>query len=224
MDDPSLTVAAVTNAKVPEIWNLVHKYSSLSKLIRITIYILRFERRIISKTSFASRIWPVIGDFQIHDSPHIIGAEIRQAKILWSYLTQRLHISKEFELLKTKQSLPRGHYLKNLKRIVGDVILTYEEFATLLCQVEACLNSRPLVPLTEDASDLLVLTPAHFLIREPSFLIAEPRNTDEVIPPLLRWLVLGLLVLRLPPTTSKESQMEGDSAIRQSWGYSADPP
>ena len=49
----------------------------------------------------------------------------------------------------------------HLKRIVGEAIVTYEKFATLLCQIEACLNSRPLIPLTEDASASLVLTPAH---------------------------------------------------------------
>ena len=30
--------------------------------------------------------------------------------------------------------------------------------------IEACLNSRPLAPLTDDISDFRVLTPAHFLI------------------------------------------------------------
>ena len=74
----------------------------------------------------------------------------------------------------------------HLKRMVGKAILTYEEFATLLCQIEACLNSRPLIPLTDDASDSLVLTPAHFLIGETSFLFAENRLTDETIPPLQR--------------------------------------
>ena len=37
-----------------------------------------------------------------------------------------------------------------LKRILGDVKLTYKEFCTLLTQIEACLNSRPLVPLPND--------------------------------------------------------------------------
>ena len=49
----------------------------------------------------------------------------------------------------------------HLKRVIGETILTYEEFATLLYQVEACMNSCPLTPLTEDTSELFVLTPAH---------------------------------------------------------------
>ncbi|XP_043263201.1 uncharacterized protein LOC122403641 [Colletes gigas] len=52
----------------------------------------------------------------------------------------------------------------HLKRVIGDTKLTYEELYTLLTQVEACLNSRPLYPLSDDPTDLSPLTPGHFLI------------------------------------------------------------
>ncbi|XP_070139213.1 uncharacterized protein [Drosophila bipectinata] len=42
--------------------------------------------------------------------------------------------------------------------------MTYEQLSTVLIQIEACLSSRPLCPLTADINDLQVLTPAHFLI------------------------------------------------------------
>ena len=52
----------------------------------------------------------------------------------------------------------------HLKRIVSTVRLTYEEMSTVLTQIEACLNSRPLVPLTCNEDGLEALTPGHFLI------------------------------------------------------------
>ncbi|XP_059220886.1 uncharacterized protein LOC131995801 [Stomoxys calcitrans] len=45
-------------------------------------------------------------------------------------------------------------------------IMTYEELCTLIAQIEAVLNSRPLTPLSEDPNDNSVLTPGHFLIGE----------------------------------------------------------
>lgn len=52
----------------------------------------------------------------------------------------------------------------HLKRVVGSTPLTFEEYSTLTAQIEACLNSRPLCPMSCDAADLSALTPGHFLI------------------------------------------------------------
>ncbi|KAH8298683.1 hypothetical protein KR044_010227, partial [Drosophila immigrans] len=51
---------------------------------------------------------------------------------------------------------------------------TFEELATLLSRVESCLNSRPISPMSEDPTDLLALTPGHFLIGRPLLSINEP--------------------------------------------------
>ncbi|KMQ89534.1 hypothetical protein RF55_10830 [Lasius niger] len=51
----------------------------------------------------------------------------------------------------------------HLKRVMCNALYTYEELATLLIQIEACLNSRPLSPSSSDPSDLQPLTPGHFL-------------------------------------------------------------
>ncbi|XP_044755073.1 uncharacterized protein LOC123314027 [Coccinella septempunctata] len=75
----------------------------------------------------------------------------------------------------------------HLRRVVGSHTLTFEEFYTLLTQLEACLNSRPLLPLYEDLSDIQSLTPAHFLIQSASYIVPEPSLSDERIPPMQRW-------------------------------------
>ncbi|UYV78480.1 hypothetical protein LAZ67_16001679, partial [Cordylochernes scorpioides] len=52
----------------------------------------------------------------------------------------------------------------HLRRTMGSALLNFEELTKLLAQIEACLNSRPLCPLSEDPEDLQALILGHFLI------------------------------------------------------------
>lgn len=75
----------------------------------------------------------------------------------------------------------------HLRRVIGDKTLSIEEMFTFLKEVEACLNSRPIWPLTDDPSDTLALTPGHFLIGAPIVGIPEPSVIDKSEQYLCRW-------------------------------------
>ncbi|XP_050340829.1 uncharacterized protein LOC126767333 [Bactrocera neohumeralis] len=70
-------------------------------------------------------------------------------------------------------------------RVIGNVLLTAEELSTLLAEVEAILNSRPLTPLSQDPSDGEALTPAHLLIG--CYLRALPPEQVPVDPFWRQW-------------------------------------
>lgn len=74
-----------------------------------------------------------------------------------------------------------------LHKSIGSKMLTYEELSTLLCQIEACVNSRPLCAMSSDPNDIESLTPAHFLVG--GSLISPPdENLDDVnVNWLSRW-------------------------------------
>lgn len=78
----------------------------------------------------------------------------------------------------------------HMRRVIGDQILTVEEFITLCCRIEAMLNSRPITPLSSDPGDLDVLTPGHFLIGGPLVSLPELDNTHHSTNHLKRWQLL----------------------------------
>eukprot|EP00102_Acyrthosiphon_pisum_P011955 XP_008180909.1 PREDICTED: uncharacterized protein LOC103308735 [Acyrthosiphon pisum] len=92
----------------------------------------------------------------------------------------------------------------HLKRVISDHKLTSTEMRTLLCQIEACLNSRPMTPLNSDPSDLAVLTPSHFLIGGAMLLPDEQDITKEDPKGLRRWQLVQNLMQTFWKRWSKE--------------------
>ncbi len=78
----------------------------------------------------------------------------------------------------------------HLMRIIGDQILTYEEFYTVLVGIEAILNSRPLTELSSDPNDLSALTPGHILTLEPLTAVPDPDLSHLKLNSLSRWQML----------------------------------
>ena len=56
-----------------------------------------------------------------------------------------------------------GLVKRNLRKCIGRRLLTLEQLVTLLCQVEATVNSRPLTYVAGDGEFAEVITPSHFL-------------------------------------------------------------
>ncbi|XP_026744319.1 uncharacterized protein LOC113505711 [Trichoplusia ni] len=81
----------------------------------------------------------------------------------------------------------------HLKRIIGESTLTYEEMSTLLAQIEACLNSRPISQISQNPNDPIPLTPGHFLIGEPLVLVPDRNYERSNIGTLKRWQYLQRL-------------------------------
>lgn len=77
-----------------------------------------------------------------------------------------------------------------LTRTVSTHRLTLEEMCTVLCRVEAALNSRPLVPMSPDLYDLQCLTPGHFLVGEALLTVPEYDVQLQSVNLRQRWMLL----------------------------------
>lgn len=78
----------------------------------------------------------------------------------------------------------------HLKRVLRTQTLTYEEFNTLVTQVEACLNSRPIGPNLTDTCEFAALTPGHLLIGAPLLAVPEPSLLQLNENRLSRWQLI----------------------------------
>lgn len=75
----------------------------------------------------------------------------------------------------------------HLKHTIENACLTVAEMTTVLTQVEAILNSRPLILLSDDPMDLKALTPGYFLIGENLTAYPEPELREVALNKLSRW-------------------------------------
>ncbi|XP_075150652.1 uncharacterized protein LOC142224750 [Haematobia irritans] len=84
-------------------------------------------------------------------------------------------------------------FKSHFKKVALNFKHTFEEFQTLLSKIEACLNSRPLSPCSEEPSDLSALTPGHFLIGSPILVPIDPSIGDNPISIVNRWQRLKVI-------------------------------
>ena len=68
---------------------------------------------------------------------------------------------------------------RHMYRSIGKTKLFFEDFTTLLAQIEAILNSRPITSDSIYPNDALALTPGHFLIGRPIIALPEPKTTGK---------------------------------------------
>ncbi|XP_035228751.1 uncharacterized protein LOC118200871 [Stegodyphus dumicola] len=66
-----------------------------------------------------------------------------------------------------------------LLRVAKSAIMNFEELTTLVTQIEAFLNSRPLSPLSSDPNDLQPITPGHFLTGSAMLSYPEPHTASD---------------------------------------------
>ncbi|KRY28314.1 hypothetical protein T01_8524 [Trichinella spiralis] len=95
-------------------------------------------------------------------------------RIEWKFITERAPWNGGYW-----ERLVRS--VKNtLKKILGKTTLDEEELTTVLCEIEAKINARPLTFVGDDVKDADALTPFHFLIgRSFVDLPMMPTPTDE---------------------------------------------
>ncbi|XP_039312439.1 uncharacterized protein LOC105203331 [Solenopsis invicta] len=79
----------------------------------------------------------------------------------------------------------------HMRKVVGASLLYFEELYTLLTQIEACLNSRPITPLSDSPDDLQALTPGHFIIGEALTAIPDRNLTETPSNRLTRYQLLA---------------------------------
>lgn len=117
----------------------------------------------------------------ISDSTDIIASELSNQKIEWSFIPPRSpHFGGIWEA--AVKATKRHFYT-----ITRNLMLTFEECYTLLTGIEACLNCRPLTPISSDPNDLTALTPSHFLIGDS---LLQPSENNFISTPdnrLSRW-------------------------------------
>ncbi|GBL99570.1 hypothetical protein AVEN_68834-1 [Araneus ventricosus] len=65
-----------------------------------------------------------------------------------------------------------------LKRTLGKAVLKYEELLTFSCDCEYIINGRPLIYVSEDSDDQLLITTVMFLMNNSSLNVTDLNLSD----------------------------------------------
>ena len=104
-------------------WELIDRFSSLSKLLRISIYIFRFLRRLVNKCSAKFTLKGMLQSFPLVEAEYITSEELYYAKLVWSQLTQMHYYKAEIDFLTKNKVLSQSHPWRNLNPSLVDGLI-----------------------------------------------------------------------------------------------------
>lgn len=129
----------------------------------------------------ANRLLKELGQREMNELNEEVVNELASQGITWKFSPPAApHFN---GLVEAGVKTVKGHLMKAL----NGIILTFEEMATVLAQIESAVNSRPLTPVSCDVNDNTVLTPAHFLLNSSPMAIASENLDEHKINYLDRW-------------------------------------
>ncbi|GFW17373.1 integrase catalytic domain-containing protein [Trichonephila clavipes] len=158
-----------------ELFNVTNNFI---KLIRIFSFIFRFINNIKAKES-------------CNKEKYLTADEVKRSTEFLAKIAQLSEFKAEIDALKKVKVFQKQAGVKSFKhhlyRTLVNSKITFEEFETVIIQIEGILNSRPLVPLSDNINEYEVLTPGHFIIGRPISAIPEPAILDISDNRLSRW-------------------------------------
>ena len=72
-----------------------------------------------------------------------------------------------------------GIVKRSLRKTIGKRLLMFDQMQTVVKEVEAVVNKRPLVYVGDDIDSSIVITPGHFLCLNPDTGIPETENEED---------------------------------------------
>lgn len=155
--------------------------SSLSTLQFLKAFKRFIGRRGIPQSMYSDNATNFIGaakeiqlslDQALKQKDHDINEFLLKNKITWSTIPAR---APHFGGWECGVKLVKHH----LKRVLGNVKLCFEDFNTLIIEIEAIVNSRPLWSIPTKIDEFEALTPGHFLTFKNLTVLPEP-NIDHI--------------------------------------------